>query len=437
MLTAASASESAFPPVRQAWWAATGITLVFTVAFVHRIGLGLYVEPMKRALDLSDTQIGLLTGACFAVPYTLGGLFCGWLADRTNRVRLLGVSAVVWSCATVALGLMNSFLLMALARVVTGIGQASVQPVSASLLADLFAPGARARAYGLFVAGTAFGTAAAFLLGAASVRIGEVLGASAGLPGWRVGLMLLGGIGVLALAALVWIREPARHERALARPATVPELLGFCRRHWLVLLTLFAGVTFAYLAPYGQLAFMPALFSRKYGWTADELAASFGAIAVVAGGGGSLLGGWLGDRWRERGMRDSAWRLCLFGSVLSLLPATAAPLADSAWTALLLYGVAGLFTNWPSIGALAAIAEIAPNELRGQLNAGSMATVGLIAAGLGPLTVALLTDRVFLSESALDRSLAWTFAGCTVVAAIALAAGWRSYLHRSRTVESL
>ena len=429
MLTTPVSSEPAYPSSRHAWWSAIAITLVFTVAFVHRIGLGLYVEPMKRALGLSDTQIGLLTGACFAIPYTVGGLLCGWLADRTNRVRLLAMSAVVWSAATAALGVLSSFMLMALARVVTGIGQAAVQPASGSLLADLFPPGTRARAYGLFVAGTAFGTAAAFLLGAASVRLGDALSATAGIPGWRLGLIMLGAMGVVALVALLWIREPARHERALQRPSTLAELLAFCRQHWRVLLTLFAGVTFAYLAPYGQLAFMPALFERKYGWSADDLALAFGAIAVVAGGGGSFVGGWLGDRWRDRGRRDSAWRLCFYGSVLSLLPAIAAPLADSAWMALFLYGVAGLFTNWPSVGALAAIAELAPNELRGQINAGSMATIGLIAAGFGPLTVALLTDRVFLSESALDRSLAWTFAGCTVVATLALAAGWRAYLH--------
>jgi len=419
--------QAAFPPLRTAWWSAIIITIVFTVAFVHRIGLGLFVEPMKRSLGFSDTQIGLLTGLCFALPYTVGGLICGWLADRTNRVRLLTASVLVWSLATAALGALGSFVQMGVARVMTGFGQAAVQPVSGSLLADLFEPQVRGRAYGLFITGTAFGTAGAFLLGALSVTIGESIGPRIGVPAWRVGLVLLGALGLFALLALVWVREPARHEQALGRPATLAELRAFCARHALVLSTLILGVTFTFLAPYGQLAFMPALFSRKYGWSAEELAVTYGVIAVLAGGGGALFAGWLCDWLRRRGTRDGAWRLCLFGAALSLTPAAAAPLAETAQASLVLYGIAGFFANWPSVGVLAAIAELTPNELRGQINAASSTTVGLVAGGLGPVVVGVLTDRVFASEAALDRSLAWTFGACAIVATLALAIGWRAY----------
>jgi MFS family permease len=428
LLTAAEEpGHAAFPPLRTAWWSAIAITVVFTIAFVHRIGLGLFVEPMKHSLGFSDTQIGLLTGLCFALPYTVGGLVCGWLADRANRVRLLAASVLVWSIATAALGTLGSFVQMGFARVMTGAGQAAVQPVSGSLLADLFEPSVRGRAYGVFITGTAFGTAGAFLLGALSVTVGESIGSRIGVSGWRVGLVLLGALGALALLALIWVREPARQERALGRPATLAELRAYCSRHALVLTTLFLGVTLTFLAPYGQLAFMPALFSRKYGWSADELATSYGAIAVVAGGGGALFAGWLCDWLRRRGMRDGAWRLCLFGASLSLIPAAAAPLADSARVALVLYGIAGLFANWPSVGVLAAVAELAPNELRGQINAGSSAMVGLLAGGLGPVVVGLLTDRVFASEAALDKSLAWTFGACALAATLTFAIGWRAY----------
>lgn len=422
-----AATPAAFPPLRVAWWSAGVLTIVFTIAFVHRIGLSLFVEPIKQALGLSDTQIGLLTGVCFAVPYTLGALFFGWLADRTNRVKLLVASVFVWSAATATLGLVGSFVQMGLARVMTGVGQAAVQPSSGSLLADLFEPNARGRAYGLFITGTAFGTAGAFLLAALSVKLGDSIGARIGVPGWRVGLFLLGTMGAIALLALVWVREPVRQERALGRPLTFAELRTFCMRHGLVLATLFIGVTLSFLAPYGQLAFMPALFSRKYGWSPDELAVTYGSIAVVAGGGGSLFAGWLCDRWHRSGLLDGPWRLCLYGTVLSLVPATIAPLVASAWTSLALYAVAGLFANWASVGVLAAVAELAPNELRGQINAGSSATVGLLAAGLGPVVVGLLTDRVFGSEAALDQSLAWTFGGCALGATLAFVIGWRAY----------
>jgi MFS family permease len=430
--------SDAFPSTRIAWTGAGILTFVFTIAFVHRIGLSLYVEPMKAALGLSDTEIGVLTGIAFALPYTLGGLLCGWLADRYHRIALLGLSAAVWSGATMALGLLGSFAYMVGARVLTGLGQAAVQPTSASLLADLFAPAKRGRAYGLFIAATAFGTAGAFGLGAVTVTIGERIGPALGIAGWRAGLILLGALGFAALVALAFAREPQRMDRAAGRPSTLPELARFFAGNARVLATLYVGVTFAFLAPYGQLAFMPALFARKFGWSADELALAYGVIAIVGGAGGALLGGWLADRWRLRGMAGSAWLLCLSGSFLSLAFATAAPLAATGWASLGWFGAAALFANWPSIGALAVIAEITPNELRGQVTAGHTAMIGLIAAGLGPVAVGMLTDNVFGSAADLDRSLALTFALCTVIATVSLAAGYRAFrstapLHTSRS----
>ena len=64
---------------------------------------------------------------------------------------------------------------------------------------------------------------------------------------------------------------------------SVGVLALFCSRNRWVLSALFVGVTLAFVAPYGQLAFMPALFSRKYGWSADQLAYVYGLIAIVAG----------------------------------------------------------------------------------------------------------------------------------------------------------
>lgn len=433
MLSPASpAGSEEFPPARVAWRAAIILTVVFTAAFIHRIGLSLYVEPIKAALSLTDTQIGLVSGVFFAVPYTIFGLLGGWFTDRGNRVRLLACAAFVWSAATAAIGFAASFLHIALARIVTGIGQAPVQPACASLISDLFPPARRGRAFGLFIAATAFGTAGALLLGALSVTAGQRLGPRWGLDEWRAGIMLLGAAGGLVLLLLWSLREPRRHERALGRPSKLVELRAFCVQHAWLLVSLFAGVTFAFLAPYGQLAFMPALFSRKFGWSADQLAYVYGLIAIVAGGGGALWGGWLSDRWRDRGRSDGPWRLCLYGAALSLFPAALAPLCTNAWAAIALYGLAAWFANWPSIGALAAIAEIAPNEFRGQITAGHTACIGLFAAGLGPLFVGLSNDRLFGSDAALDRSLALVFAGSAVASVLLLALGRGTYV---RTID--
>src|SRR5690606_23430661 len=76
-----SAAANAWPSARTAWSTVAVLTFVYSIAFVHRIGLGLLVEPMQQDLQFSDTAIGWLAGALFAVPYTIGGPLCGWLAD--------------------------------------------------------------------------------------------------------------------------------------------------------------------------------------------------------------------------------------------------------------------------------------------------------------------------------------------------------------------
>ncbi len=401
------------------------LTAVYSVAFVHRIGLGFHTEPLKAALGLSDTALGLLTGLAFAMPYALGGLLAGWLTDRGNRVRLLTVSTLVWSAATSALGLAGGFAQLFVARVLTGVGQAAVQPASTSLLADFFDRDARGRAYGLLVAATALGTAAAFGLGALSVAAGRVMGDWLGLEPWRAGLLMLGLLGLPAAAATWALQEPRRQERAGRQPSFA-ELLGFARRNAVPLSTLIGGVVFAFMAPYGQLAFMAALYSRKYGWSPEQLALVYGAVAIVAGAGGSLLGGWLLDRRRARRGCDAGWWLCLWGAFWSLAPGVAAPLLRSAEMSIACFAVAAVFSNWPAVGVLAVITDLAPNELRGQVTAVQTALVGAVSAGFGPVLLGAMTDRVFGSDAALDLSMATLFAACTVASTALLWAGRRA-----------
>src|SRR5690606_24561377 len=145
------------------------LTFIYAIAFVHRIGMSLLVGPMQADLGFSDTEIGLLTGVLFAVPYMVGGPLFGWLADRRNRRGIVLAAATVWSAATAACGVFSSFLALAAARVGLGLSQAALQPAAASMIADCFPADVRSRAYGVYVTGTAAGTAAAYWLGAVAI----------------------------------------------------------------------------------------------------------------------------------------------------------------------------------------------------------------------------------------------------------------------------
>ena len=61
------------------------LALANCVSFIDRLILSLLVGPIKAELHLTDTEIGLLQGAAFAIFYCMAGLPLARLADRANR----------------------------------------------------------------------------------------------------------------------------------------------------------------------------------------------------------------------------------------------------------------------------------------------------------------------------------------------------------------
>lgn len=417
------AFPGAWPTARVAWGVVTVLTLVYSIAFVHRIGLGLLVEPLQKDLHFSDTTIGWLAGALFAVPYTLGGPVFGWLADRYSRRSLIAVASAGWSMTTAAFGLLTSFAALAATRVGAGLTQSALQPAAASMIADCFEARDRSRAYGLYVAGTGFGTALAYWLGAVAIGVGAWVASATGVKDWSAAFLALAVIGLGAPLAMAFIREPTRQERGGEDTANVRATFAFIRREWLVVGSLSLGVAICFLAPYGQLAFMPVMFSRKYGWSAAELAVSFGAIAVFAGAFGSVLGGWIPAYLARRGRVDGDWIICFTGSAGSLVMGGIAPLMPTGEWSLFFFALSALFTNWPSVGALGAVNRLAPNEMRGQLTSVYTSTVGLIGAGLGPVTIGVLSDHLPPAWGGVSAAMSITFFGCAVLSCALLAMG--------------
>jgi MFS family permease len=103
--------------------------------------------------------------------------------------------------------------------------------------------------------------------------------------------------------------------------------------------------------------------------------------------------------------------------------AIASPLMPTFWMALggqLLYSTA-LMIGAPS--QLAAMQVVTPNEMRAQINAVYMFTVGVIGSGFGPTIIALVTDYLFHDESQLRYAMVTSTA---VAMPIALFCTWRA-----------
>ncbi len=434
--------NAGWPEPRYAWYVAGVLMVAYAFAFVDRIVLSLLVPFIQKDLGLNDTQMGLLGGLAFSVTYTLFGLPVGRLADRMNRRNIIAAGTAFWSLATAACGLASGFWHLFWARVGVGIGEATLQPSASSLISDYFPPETRPKAYGLFVMGTSLGTAAAFLL------VGLIIGAieaarptTAWMEGWRTWelvFIIVGLPGLLVAALMFTVREPARRETAKGSGPAVPlsEVARYLGANWQTFTAHHVGVMLTFLAIYGQLLFMPAFFVRVHGWTPAQIGTAFGIVAMTAGVFSALSSGWVASWMARKGRQDATLTVCLVGAAGVCLPGAIAPFMPTGELALLMFAVSGLFANWPSVGALSAINQVVPNQMRAQVTALYTLVVGLLAAGLGPLVVGFLTDRVFQDRMQVGASIGTTFAVCGALATLILAWGLGHFRETARAAKA-
>jgi len=57
-----------------AWYVVGVLMLAYTNSFIDRQILSLLIEPIKRDLAITDTQVSLLAGLGFSIFYTLTGV---------------------------------------------------------------------------------------------------------------------------------------------------------------------------------------------------------------------------------------------------------------------------------------------------------------------------------------------------------------------------
>ena len=85
--------DSGYPKPGYAWYVVSILTIAYLLSFLDRQILALMVEPIRRDLDISDTQVSLLGNLAFGLFYTILGLPIGRAADRFSR---RGISWIWW-----------------------------------------------------------------------------------------------------------------------------------------------------------------------------------------------------------------------------------------------------------------------------------------------------------------------------------------------------
>lgn len=395
-------------PGARAWFVLAILCFVYVLNFLDRQLLSILAKPIQDELGVTDGQLGMISGLYFALFYCVLAIPVGWLADRTNRVRVLALACALWSAATAACGLSNSYGQLAASRMAVGVGEAGGVPPSYAIISDYFPSGTRGTALSLFNLGPPIGQA-----------MGVAFGASiAASYSWRDAFLWVGAVGVVT-ALIVWlfVREPRKggldaplETRPPADAAPVPRA-GFwstCRMYFsnpvLRGMALACGAT--QFVTYALLNFATLFLMREKGMTLPEVAVWYALLVGVFVSLGMFVSGRLIDRFGKRFKTAYAY-LPAIGLAIAM-PFFAGFIWAPNWPLALVFLALPMGLNYFYLSPAVTLVqeEVRPDQrvLSGAL---LLLVMNLIGLGLGPTYLGAASD--FFRASHPDNSLQMAF----------------------------
>ncbi|HVN33836.1 MAG TPA: MFS transporter [Casimicrobiaceae bacterium] len=362
------------------------LLVIHVLAHVDRNMLLGFSPQITQDLALTNAQYGFLTGAVWVLSFGVMAVFMGSLADRFSRTRVIAAGILAWSVCTAASGAAQSFEQMVAARFFVASGEAALVPAAVSLLIELFTAERRGGAVGAFFMGIPLGIGTSFLLAG-------TLGAT---EGWRSTFMMLGAIGVTIGLPLLLLRDHRGAQGEAPRGAPlgqqIRDVIATLRASRTVQLVI-VGFVLAHLAFVG-LAFMQLWLVRERGVDPAGVARQIGALQIVFGVLGSLVGGVLGDRLARRMPGGHAGFMCALVALCTPLMIVARFVP--AGSVLLYIGLcASFFLPLSLYGpALALIQGLTPPQMRSTVTGVTMMLINVIAIAIGNLAAGAASDRL-------------------------------------------
>jgi MFS family permease len=399
-------------------------------------------NQIRHAFGVNNIGIAVLFSA-FILVNGLVTLPAGYLGDRWNRTRAMAVTLVGWSIISAVGGLVPTdlFFLLVLIRGSLGFGQAVTDPSGSSVIADFYGTERRGKAFSLQQCMSFVGLGLGLGIGGA---LGPLLHGS----GWRLAFFvsLLPG---LVVAYLCWkLPEPSRgtadrahvaHREGDQMEVATPERIplfphGFRRfvrdmgdglrqdvktilriptmRYALV------GVSTVGFVVTAVATWIPNFYEDQLGRSQSSSIGVFAVLAVAGGIPGTLIGGWMADRWVSRflGARVVIPAVCIFISA-SLFMISFIPMSFGLVFVFQLLGFMSATACVPPLRA--GLSDAAPASLRGAgFGAFNLASVvfGSAAAPLVTSIVATEFNSNFRTAFLIVMPIAFLGAGCLLLA---------------------
>ena len=247
------------------------LSLNFGVVFFDRNALNFLMPFVQPDLGLNNRDVGLLA-AGLSLTWAASGFFVGRYSDRVNKRKSLIIAAtLVFSVLSFISGLASSFLLLFCARLLMGLAEGGVLPVSQSLIAAQVNPTHRGLAMG------AVQNLASNLLGGFLAPL--VLVGLATSYGWRSAFYFSGLPGLLTVL-LIWllvVEPPATGRTHEGRGLSVRTAL---RERNIVLCTVISVLMISYLVI--GWSFLPLFLTAVRGFGGQAMGLLMATLGLMA-----------------------------------------------------------------------------------------------------------------------------------------------------------
>lgn len=268
-----------------------------TVALLLALNLLNYIDRyilpgaqplIQREFHATDQQMGALTTAFF-LTYMIVAPLSGWLGDRFPRKPLIIIGALLWSLATLGSGFAHSYWSLYTRRAMVGVGEATFGIFAPSVLADFYPDRERNKILSVFYLAIPVGAALGYLGGG---QMGSAWG-------WRAPFLVcaIPGLMVAVLYGL-WGREPLRGGTDQVRPAISRSSFHGILKNPAFLSATF-GLAMITFALGGISSWVPTFLHRTNGLSVANASLVVSAITVIDGIAGTIVGGWIAQRWQR------------------------------------------------------------------------------------------------------------------------------------------
>jgi MFS family permease len=273
------------------------LTAINLLNYLDRFLLPPLVPLISKDLQLDDTEAGWL-GSAFLLVYSFASPLFGRFGDQKSRPFLIFIGVFIWSIATAMAGFAVGFISLFLARSLVGVGEASYGTIAPSLLSDFYPIEKRERVMALFYVAVPIGASLGYILGGG-------IGAK---YSWRVAFWVAGFPGALLAFLTLFLSDPPRGAQdapvELLNKEKIPwKRLLQNKAYWYIVLG-YIAYTFAI----GAASFwLPTFVSRERHMTLSAASQTIGGIAALGGIIGTLLGGFIASKLRQKITNANLW----------------------------------------------------------------------------------------------------------------------------------